>query len=50
MPFEDVVLLLQHGSPKEAWVIPDGGHMGRSKTLPSPVIFNTVTLPWVVGD
>ena len=48
VPFEDVVLLLQHGSPKEAWVNPEGGHMGRTKTLPDPVIFATVTLPWVV--
>ena len=47
VPFSDVVLLL-HGSPKEAWVNPEGGHMGRTKTLPDPVIFATVTLPWVV--
>jgi pimeloyl-ACP methyl ester carboxylesterase len=48
VPFEDVVLLLSHGSPKEAWVNPEGGHMGRIRTLPDPVIFDTVTLPWIV--
>jgi pimeloyl-ACP methyl ester carboxylesterase len=48
VPFEDVVLLLSHGSPKEAWVNPEGGHMGRTRTLPDPVIFDTVTLPWIV--
>ena len=49
LAFEDVVLLLQHGSPKEAWVNPEGGHMGCTKMLPDPVIFATVTLQWVGG-
>lgn len=29
-PIEDVYILLEHGSPKEARVYADGGHMGRS--------------------
>lgn len=48
VPFEDVVLLLQHGSPKEAWINPEGGHMGRNRTITGPTIFNAITLPWVV--
>ena len=48
VPLEDVVLLLQHGSPKEAWVNLEDRHMGRIRTLPDTVIFSSVTLPWVV--
>jgi len=47
VPFDDVVILLRHGSPKEAWINPQGRHMGRSETLLDPEIFRTVTLPWV---
>ena len=48
VPFEEVVLLLQHGSPKEACGNPEGGHMGRTRTLPDPAIFTTVTLACAV--
>jgi len=48
VPVEDVFLLLRSGSPKEAWINPLGGHMGRSNELPDQKIFETVTLPWVV--
>lgn len=30
-PVEDIYLLMEHGSPKEARIYPEGGHMGRSK-------------------
>jgi esterase FrsA len=28
-PVEDIYLLMEHGSPKEARIYPEGGHMGR---------------------
>ena len=33
---------------KEAWINPQGGHMGRTTALSDQKIFETVTLPWVV--
>ena len=47
VPIADVFLLLQHGDPKEAWVNPVGGHMGRSPEWPSPLIAERVLLPWI---
>ena len=47
VPITDVFLLLQHGDPKEAWVNPVGGHMGRSPEWPSPLIAERVLLPWI---
>jgi len=47
VPIDDLYLLLRHGSPKEAWVNPQGGHMGRSKDWPDERIFREVTLPWL---
>jgi pimeloyl-ACP methyl ester carboxylesterase len=48
VPISDLYVLLRSGTPKEAWVNPEGGHMGRTKTLSDQQIFETVTLPWVV--
>ena len=48
VPFEDIVLLLTHGAPKEAWINPEGGHMGRNLEVTDPWIFANVLLPWVV--
>ena len=48
VPIADLNLLLHHGSPKEAWVNPAGGHMGRSAEWPDGKIFERVVLPWVV--
>jgi len=48
VPIEDLYLLLRSGSPKEAWVNPEGGHMGRSKTLKDHEIFKDIVLPWIV--
>ncbi len=47
VPFADFLLLLQSGSPKHAWVNPDGGTMGRSLTLKDDDITAGVILPWV---
>jgi esterase FrsA len=48
-PFSDVLLLLQSGSPKYAWVNPEGGHMGRSKTISDAQIFDGVVRPWIAA-
>ncbi len=48
VPIEDLYLLLRSGSAKEAWINPEGGHMGRSKTLKDQEIFTQVVLPWIV--
>ena len=34
VPIADLDVMLHSGSPKEAWVNPDGGHMGRSTEWP----------------
>ena len=35
--------------PREAWINPAGGHMGRPPaTWPDPVIFRKIILPWEV--
>jgi esterase FrsA len=47
VPFSDFLLLLQNGSPKHAWVNPEGGTMGRSLTLKDDEIVARVVLPWV---
>jgi esterase FrsA len=48
VPVEDLFLLMRSGSPKEVWINPQGGHMGRNKEISDQQIFETVTLPWVV--
>jgi alpha-beta hydrolase superfamily lysophospholipase len=48
VPIDDLELLINSGSePREAWINPAGGHMGRTAgTWPDPVIFRKVILPW----
>ena len=48
VPIDDLLLLLRHGTPKEAWVNPAGGHMGRSADFPSPRIAQQVVMPWIL--
>jgi esterase FrsA len=50
VPIEDLELLLNSGiEPREAWINPAGGHMGRTPTIwPDPVIFRKIILPWEV--
>jgi pimeloyl-ACP methyl ester carboxylesterase len=50
VPIADVDLLLHTGqAPKEAWINPIGGHMGRdSKGWSDPAIFQKVTMPWII--
>jgi hypothetical protein len=47
VPFSDFVLMLEHGSPKHAWVNPQGQTMGRSQTVKDDDIFREVVVPWV---
>jgi pimeloyl-ACP methyl ester carboxylesterase len=50
VPVDDAYLLLSSGDvPKEAWINPKGGHLGRQvKVYPDPVILQTVIVPWLV--
>jgi esterase FrsA len=50
VPIADVDLLLHSGqTPKEAWINPLGGHMGRDpKVWSDPIIFQQVTTPWII--
>lgn len=50
VPIDDLELLINSGNePREAWINPAGGHMGRTPgTWPDPVIFRKVILPWEV--
>lgn len=50
VPIDDLELLINSGSePREAWINPAGGHMGRSAQIwPDPVIFRKVILPWEI--
>ena len=52
VPVSDTYLLLSHGDvPKEAWINPQGGHLGRQvKVWPDPVIFRKVIIPWLVHN
>jgi esterase FrsA len=47
VPIADLDLMLHSGSPKEAWVNPQGGHMGRSSDWPDGKIFEQVIVPWI---
>jgi pimeloyl-ACP methyl ester carboxylesterase len=47
VPFSDFLLMLQNGSPKYAWVNPEGGTMGRSLGIKDDDIFANVVAPWV---
>ncbi len=50
VPISDIDMILNSGDvPKEAWINPQGGHLGRQvKVWPDPVIFRQVIIPWLV--
>jgi esterase FrsA len=50
VPISDVYLLLSKGDvPKDAWINPQGGHLGRQVGVwPDPIIFKQVIIPWLV--
>ena len=50
VPIADIDLLMRGGdTPKEIWVHPQGGHMGRDRAAwTDPAIFRRVTTPWLL--
>ena len=50
VPIDDEYLLLSKGdTPKDAWINPRGGHLGRQVGVwPDPKIFKEVIIPWLV--
>lgn len=50
VPILDIYLLLSKGdTPKDAWINPAGGHLGRQlKVWSDPAIFKQVIVPWLV--
>ena len=50
VPIADDYLLLSKGdTPKDAWINPQGGHLGRQVGVwPDPRIFKQVIIPWLV--
>jgi len=50
VPISDIYELLNSGDePKEAWINPQGGHLGRQVGVwPDPRIFDLVIIPWLV--
>jgi esterase FrsA len=48
VPIADLYALLNTGGPKDAWVNPEGGHMGRMASMNDQQIFEKVVLPWAV--
>jgi esterase FrsA len=47
-PIADLYLLMKHGDPKDVWVNPEGGHLGRSERWPQGRILGEVVRPWVL--
>jgi pimeloyl-ACP methyl ester carboxylesterase len=47
VPIEDLYILQRTGTPKEAWVNPQGGHIGRGPGWPDGKILTDVALPWL---
>ena len=52
VPISDIYKLLDSGDvPKQAWINPQGGHLGRQVGVwPDPRIFKQVIIPWLVED
>ena len=47
VPIDDLYILLRSGTPKEAWVNPQGGHVGRGPGWPDGRILSDVAMPWL---
>jgi cephalosporin-C deacetylase-like acetyl esterase len=52
VPISDIYELMNSGDiPKEAWINPSGGHLGRQvKVWPDPLIFRRILLPWIARN
>ena len=50
VPLSDIELLMQSGDvPKELWLNPKGGHLGREiRGWTDPVIFSKIIIPWEI--
>lgn len=48
VPIDDLYVLLRSGTAKEAWVNPQGGHVGRGPGWPDGKILTDVAMPWLV--
>jgi hypothetical protein len=42
-PVQDIYLLMEHGSPKEARIFAQGGHMGRTPGVDDSIITEVIT-------
>lgn len=47
-PIADLYLMMKRGDPKQAWVNPAGGHMGRSEEWPMGRILSQIVEPWLM--
>jgi dienelactone hydrolase len=47
VPISDLTLLLLHGSIKEAWVNPEGGHVALAKGWPPSRMTQEIVWPWI---
>lgn len=47
VPIDDLYVMMRTGSVKEAWVNPNGGHIGRGPGWPDTRIFAEVVVPWL---
>jgi pimeloyl-ACP methyl ester carboxylesterase len=47
VPIEDLLLLQRTGTPKEAWVNPQGGHVGRGPGWSDGKILTDLAVPWL---
>lgn len=52
VPISDIYELLSSGDvPKDAWINPEGGHLGRQVGVwPDPKIFGQIIIPWIARD
>jgi esterase FrsA len=48
VPIDDLLLQQRTGSPKSAWINPDGFHMGTSPDWPEPRIKKEIVVPYIV--
>jgi hypothetical protein len=48
VPIDDLLLQQRTGSPKSAWINPDGFHMGTSPDWPEPRIKAEIIIPYIV--
>jgi esterase FrsA len=48
VPIDDLLLQQRTGSPKSAWINPDGFHMGTSPEWPEPRIKKEIVVPYIV--